>query len=102
MFSKICTTALVIGATLIVPMTASAQTLCGPRNGLITKLEKMYDESRAGIGVLGDSAVFEIWTSTKTGSWTMLVTRPDGVACIMAAGRDWQTLQDLQPVGDPA
>ncbi len=50
----------------------------------------------------GEAAVFEVWASEKTGSWTILFTRPDGVTCIMATGHDWQSLSPLSPVGDPA
>lgn len=76
--------------------------LCGDRNGLVGNLQEKYGESRKGIGMRGEAAVFEVWASEKTGSWTILFTRPDGVSCIMAAGHDWQTMQTVRPVGDPA
>jgi hypothetical protein len=28
----------------------------------------------------------ELFASPETGSWTILVTRPDGVTCLLAAG----------------
>lgn len=102
MFSKTFAATLFVGATFLTPMTASAQMLCGERTGLIDRLIQKYGESRQGLGMRGEAAVFEVWASEKTGSWTILFTRPNGVACVMATGHDWQSMPTISPVGDPA
>ena len=83
-------------------MTGAAQAVCGPRTGLVGKLVEKYGESPQAIGMRGESAVFEVWASEKTGSWTILVTRPNGLSCIMATGHDWQAMHSISSVGDPA
>jgi hypothetical protein len=35
--------------------------------------------------------MIELYTSEK-GTWTMLMTRPGGVSCIMAVGQSWENL----------
>lgn len=65
---------------------------CGPRKALTKKLEQSYGETRQSIGLTGGNAVFEVWVSDKTGSWTMLLTRPDGTSCVLAVGEDWQSV----------
>jgi hypothetical protein len=42
------------------------------------------------MGLHQSDAVMEIYASEETGTWTILVTRPDGQACLIAAGRMWE------------
>ncbi len=43
----------------------------------------------------------EIYASDETGSWTIIVTLPDGMACLVAAGQSYEALADaLPPKGD--
>jgi hypothetical protein len=46
-----------------------------------------------------DQAVIEVYSSEETGTWTILVTRPDGTSCLLAAGQRWE--QDVQPINAP-
>ncbi len=47
----------------------------------------------------GSTAIFEIWASEKTGTWTILKTTPNGLTCVMAVGDGWH---DDAPVFTPA
>ncbi|MFN3614512.1 MAG: hypothetical protein ACK4WC_08130, partial [Rubrimonas sp.] len=49
-----------------------------------------YGETRRAAGLQNRGSVTEIFASEKTGTWTIIVTRPDGVACAVAAGEAWQ------------
>ena len=79
---------------------ADAQSVCAPREHLIARLASEYGETLKGYGLQGDRIVIEIYASDETGTWTLLATRPDGVACAMAVGEAWQA--DAQPKGDPS
>ncbi len=82
-----------------------AQTVCFARDSVVAKLVKRYGEARrgGGLGGLGGPlAFFEIWASDVTGSWTILKTTPDGLACIIAVGNGWHDDAALTPTGDPA
>ena len=50
-----------------------------------------------GIGASGE-ALYELFVA-DTGTWTILVTRPDGTSCIAASGESWMTNTLL--AGDP-
>lgn len=55
------------------------------------------------MGLQKSQGIVEIYSSETTGSWTILMTRPDGVSCLIAAGQLWE--QDVTPIdkpGDPA
>ena len=105
MFKKEFLSALLAGVLLAsTAMTAAAEggPPCGPRKALTKKLEQAYGETRQGVGLTGGQVLFEVWTS-ENGTWTLLLTRPDGKSCVMAVGENWQdTAEQHARVGDPA
>jgi D-aminopeptidase len=52
-------------------------------------LTTKYKEARRIMGVVNAKAVMEIFMSPQ-GTWTVVVTDTNGVACIIAIGQDWQ------------
>jgi hypothetical protein len=81
---------LTAAATLAATLPAAAQGLsCGQRDEIVATLIDVYGENFSGGGLQDDSAVYEVWTSEENGTWTILLTRPNGTSCVMAAGTDW-------------
>ena len=81
------------GLTLLaalLPSALHAQTNCAARDAVIAKLESGYGETFAGGGVQNAKHVFEVWFSEEKGTWTILMTRADGMSCIMASGTNWR------------
>ena len=75
---------------------AQAQPVCGPRAEIVKALAEQYQERAAGRGsAIGREGivVFELYVSA-TGSWTLLMSRPDGVSCIFVAGGNWEPAVD--------
>jgi hypothetical protein len=74
---------------------------CGPRALVVAQLADQYGESRRGMGLAGDgNGVVEVYVA-DTRTWTVVVTLPDGRACLLASGIGWEDLQDaLPPEGD--
>ncbi|MGB3408544.1 MAG: hypothetical protein WBA67_13750 [Jannaschia sp.] len=80
-----------VSLTSSFPTTTLAQMQsCAPRDVVVSRLNKSYGENFSGGGLQGNSAVIEVWTSPEDGTWTILMTRSDGISCVMAAGTDWQ------------
>ena len=79
--------------TSIVFATASAraQSYCDDRTKVLAILDAGYGEQRAAAGLASTGNVIEVLISAD-GSWTILVTKPDGIACVVAVGEDWQVL----------
>ena len=95
--------ALALGAVLsgAAPQPVQAQqAVCAARGDVVERLREKYGESRRGIGLLQDQRVVEIWTSKKSGSWTIVVTLPDGSTCLLAAGENWEVMDEPSPVAD--
>ena len=68
---------------------SAAQSICGARNDVIKALNQQIDESPVGLGLTGSQQAVELLVS-KAGTWTLLVTMPDGMSCILSAGRNWE------------
>ncbi len=103
MYKRILTkSALILGMAAAGPPDAQSQVACGTRDSVVAKLGDKYGEVRRGGGLAGPTAIYEIWASEATGSWTILKTTPDGLACVMAVGEGWQDdAAELSVVGDP-
>jgi hypothetical protein len=89
-------TALLFAAALSVPVTAmAAPTNCGPRNELLKALAKKYSEAPTAVGLSNSGALVEVLTSDRGATWTILVSKPDGTSCLVAAGEEWQALKHV-------
>lgn len=78
---------------------ASAQAIelfCGDHTQITNRLGKSYAESRIGFGRLDDSRLVEIFASPQ-GTWSLLVTWPNGPTCLVASGAGWQDLPRAAP-----
>ena len=74
---------------LLLVLAGAAQARCLPHEEAIARLQRDYGETAQGLG-LGNRgrSVTELFTS-KTGSWTILITRVNGLSCIAASGENW-------------
>src|SRR3712207_5652339 len=73
---------------------------CAPHADMLSVLAKQYGEVPQALGVVNGSRVIEV-LSSKQGSFTILVTQPDGMACILAAGQDFEEVPDHLAALDP-
>ena len=92
-------------ATLVcfaVAKTADAQGRnCGPRAAVIDHLNSQFSETRQSMGLGSNNAVIEVFASDETGSWSITVTQPNGVTCLVASGHQFERLsEDLPPRED--
>jgi len=82
--------ALLIGWTIFPPV-VQAQAICGDHSEVVSKLEKGHSETPVSMGLASNGAVIEVFASDK-GTFTIIMTLPTGMSCLMAAGEDWQDL----------
>ena len=80
----------------------TAQTNCGPHADVTQRLAAGYGEHRQAIGLASDNTVMEVYASLETGTWTIVVTRANGIACLVASGRGYEPTNELAPPpGEP-
>ncbi len=73
---------------------SSPPAFCDKRRFITQSLTKDYKEDPVSMGVANTGAVIEIFAS-ESGSWTMVMTKPNGISCMIAAGSHWESLPRL-------
>lgn len=80
---------------------ATAQTQnCAPRDLVLKRLAEKYGESRQSIGMGQKGMLMETFASDETGSWTITVTTPQGMTCLVASGQAYEVLAEALPTAD--
>lgn len=62
---------------------------CASRTQVIAHLNAIFGEGPIGSGLADGGFVFELFVS-RTGSWTVFATTPQGLSCFVAAGQAWE------------
>ena len=84
------------------PAIAQQDQVCGPYETVKQSLAKEYGETRQTIG-LDTRGGLVIWWGSADGTWTLTITAPGGVTCLVANGQAFQNIaEELMPSGDPA
>ena len=81
---------LVLLVSLFPTMAQAQSSVCISYVELAEKLTANYGEKVIGRNVT-PKAMIERYVSEK-GTWSYVLTRPNGKSCILAAGKDWQTI----------
>jgi hypothetical protein len=82
-----------IGASftaLLAAPASSAENVCGKRDDIVSRLENGYQEFNSAMGMSTNGGLVELYTSDN-GTWTLMLTQPDGVSCLIAAGENWES-----------
>ena len=88
-------------ACLVSPISASAQQNCAPRDVVLQHLSERFNESRQAIGMGPEGRVVEVYASLETGTWTITITLPSGLTCLVASGEAYENLaEDPSPAGE--
>jgi hypothetical protein len=87
------TSAAALAAT---PAQAQGQPPCAEREALLRGFAERYGEVPHSIAMTDRGTLLEVLVS-PAGTWTMLVTQPAGPTCIVASGREWQTVAAAEP-----
>lgn len=92
-----------LAAVLAATQIAHGAPQCDSREAVTTLLADRYGETRRSVGIAGQSAVMELYASDETGTWSITMTLPDGMMCLMASGSNYEVVtEELPAKGDPA
>ncbi len=75
---------------------ALAQMVCKDRTAIQKRLESGYGEHRTAMGLAANGTIMEIYTSEK-GTFTVVLVRPDGVACLLVVGDHFEAVEPSTP-----
>ena len=74
---------------------------CDQRAKVIGHLAQKYREAPVAIGVTTSGGMVEVLTSGDGGTWTIILSNPNGTSCLVAAGEGWRALRFDKSVYDP-
>ena len=60
---------------------------CVKRVDLIKHLSAKYHEAPAAVGLADNGSLLEVFASKSGETWTVTVTMPNGVSCMVATGQ---------------
>ena len=76
---------------------------CGAHDEVAAALATQFGEQTHAIGLSDDDTVMALYASPQTGTWTLTVTLPNGLTCLVASGGNFETVQPAQAAkGAPA
>jgi hypothetical protein len=92
-----------LAALIWLGQAAQAGPGCAPRQIVLDRLTGHFGESRQSAGLAGPHHLMELFAAPATGTWTVTVTTPDGLTCVLAAGDAWEAMPHTAAAdGDPA
>jgi hypothetical protein len=90
--------AALVTATVAGASSASPQA-CGEREEMVSRLGNLHAEHLVAAGLQDERHIVEIWASEDGSTWTVLLSRVDGVSCIMGAGSAWTSYPENRLAG---
>jgi hypothetical protein len=93
-----CTVAAITlaGAALAPPALAMS---CGERDTVVAQLGTRHQEELVAAGLHDPQHLIELWTTRDGATWTLLLTRADGVTCVLSSGSAWYAYPEKRAVG---
>ena len=92
---------LIAAALVLLSSAAVAQNICAPRDDVVKRLWAKWQEAQITVAMINDGRLLEIFVSEK-GSWTAIISDPNGQSCVASAGQEWTTFDFPKRPGDGA
>ena len=81
------------------PVQAQQQRPCANRADLLRHLSQNYKEAPVAMGLTANGGLLEV-VASKEGSWSIIVTMPNGMSCGVVSGVNWENTAEV-PTSDP-
>ena len=72
---------------------------CANRADFLNHLSANYKEAPVAMGLTANGGLLEVVASAD-GSWTIIVTMPNGMSCGVASGMSWESTAEIK-INDP-
>ncbi len=94
------TGSLVLGvfiAAFLTRVPPASALMCGPHANVVEQLTKGFQENPTSFGLMYSGVLLAELFVSATGSWTLIVTTPQKITCILAMGENWEDIPALEP-----
>ena len=87
---------LTLGTALtLLSSAAVAAPQCNTRDYVLDLLSDKYSEAPIAIGVANNGGLVEVLATGDGDTWSIIITTPQGMSCLVAAGEGWQALEQI-------
>ena len=80
-----------LGAVFLWAESAAGAAQCGERDKMIAMLSQKYKEAPIALGVTYSGGLVEVLTTGDGRTWSIIVTTPQGMTCLVAVGEGWRS-----------
>jgi len=84
---------LALVGSMAISATAAAEPQCDRRDNVLKLLSKKYKENPVAVGVTNNGGLVEVLSANEGSTWSIIVTTPKGMSCLVAAGEGWRELE---------
>lgn len=81
--------AAVLGLLLFAQGAARAQPVCMSHDELARRLHDRFQEVQVANAISNNGALVELYATSDNSSWTLAMTRPGEISCVLVAGESW-------------
>lgn len=74
---------------------ATAQPQCDQRDSVLKVLQQKYKEAPVALGVTHNGGLVEVLSTGNGTTWSIIVTTPQGMSCLVAAGEGWRAMEQI-------
>ena len=82
---------LLTSAASATPSVVGIPVPCHDYREIRRQLADRYGEAPVSFGMRTNGEALQVFASPQGGTWTIVSTQPGGLACILAAGKGWDT-----------
>ena len=75
---------------------AMAQGSCDDRTSVLETLARKYQEAPIAAGITSSGGLVEVLSDGTGGTWTIIITSPQGLSCLVAAGEGWRSVHEVE------
>ncbi len=79
----------------------AGQQFCAKRPDLLRHLDANYQEAPISMGLADNGNVIEVFSAKDGATWTITVSLPNGLTCMVASGQFWETAPVVSAKGSP-
>ena len=76
----------------LTPASAAEQGRCNSRDNVIKLLGNKYKEAPVAAGITSSGKLVEVLSNSSGTTWTIILTSPQGVSCLIVSGEGWRTV----------
>lgn len=88
--------AISLGMAATSPAFGQSQT-CMKRVDLVRQLADRFQEAPIGLGIADNGSAVEVFVNPDGATWTLTMTMPNGLTCLLATGEHWENVLRKMP-----